>query len=95
MKQQQELIKSIRSELNGSYLYFTETCNKIFDLLIDFYPEGEALLHTMEDVIALERALLGTRLEFMLSTSTPLQWAYVASVFSELARNNRSRFGSA
>jgi hypothetical protein len=95
MDQQLELIKSIRSELNGNYLYFTETCNKIFDLLIDSYSESEELLQTMEDGIALETALVGTRLEFMLSTSTPLQWAYVASVFRELARNNRFRFGSA
>jgi hypothetical protein len=85
----------IRSELNGNYLYFTETCNKIFDLLIDSYSESEELLQTMEDGIALERALVGTRLEFMLSSSTPLQWAYVSSVFRELARNNRSRSGSA
>ncbi|HVN79159.1 MAG TPA: hypothetical protein VMW38_09185 [Terriglobia bacterium] len=95
MDQQQELVKSIRSELNNNYLYFTETCNKIFDLLIDSYSESEELLHTMEDGVALERALLGTRLEFMLSTSTPLQWAYVASVLSELAHHNRSRSGSA
>jgi hypothetical protein len=95
MDQQLELVTTIRSELNGNYLYFTETCNKIFDLLIDSYSESEELLQTMEDAIALERALVGTRLEFMLSTSTPLQWAYVASVFSELARNNRFRFGSA
>lgn len=95
MEQQLEFIKSIRSELNGNYLYFTETCNKIFDLLIDSYSESEELLQAMEDGIALAKALVGTRLEFMLSTSTPLQWAYIASVFGELARNTRCRSGTA
>ena len=95
MDQQLKFIKMIRTELNGNYLYFTDTCNKIFDLLINTYTENEELLQIMEDGLALERALVGTRLEFMLSSSTPLQWAYVASVFRELAHTTRVRTGSA
>jgi hypothetical protein len=95
LNRQFEFINSIRSDLNGNYLYFTDTCNKIFDLLIDSYSETEELLQIMEDRLALEKALMGTHLECVLSASTPLQWAYVASVFRELAQVTRVRSGSA
>lgn len=95
MDQQLEFIRSIRRDLNSNYLYFTDTCNKILNLLVNSYSGNEELLQIMENGLALERALVGTRLEFMLSTSTPLQWAYVASVFKELAHSTRTRSGSA
>ncbi len=91
MNQQLELMASMRQDLNAKYLYFTDTCVKIFDVLVDSCSETEELLQIMEDGISLKKALEGTRLESMLSAATPLQWAYVASVFREVAHNQKTR----